>query len=111
MSEHTPGPWTADYEVFIKLWGEWVTEVRGPSGMDVIAIVNLGRDEKRPQLKNVSLIEAAPDLLAALERTEQTLRNMLGSHWVHPGMGDTYTTLNNERKSIQAAIARARGES
>ena len=106
MSEHTPGPWTADYEVFIKLWGEWVTEVRGPSGMDVIAIVNLGRNEKRPQLKNVSLIEAAPDLLAALEQVKAWIREdeqQEGAALV------SKETLNNRFQDVRAAISKAKG--
>ena len=59
------------------------------------------------QMRCGNLIAAAPDLLEALERTNQTLNNLAV---VFSMSNDVRRILGNEVENIRLAIAKAKGE-
>lgn len=56
MSEHTPGPWSFDKELFF---------IRGKDGKQIVCDLDTGNDDQAAI--DGALIAAAPDLLAALK--------------------------------------------
>lgn len=53
--------WTYDREIQLKLWGEWVAEIR--DGMDLVGVVFV---REPAWFKRADLITAAPKMFAAL---------------------------------------------
>jgi hypothetical protein len=74
MSEHTPGPWKA----YLHKNGEFAANIEGKDSrkrkyyIRSVALI-MANAEREESLANVRLIAAAPDLLAALERTAHAL--------------------------------------
>ena len=101
MSEHTPGPWTAEHHKFND--GKEVYYINGPNGAlgYPVLVAQVQNDEA-----DARLIAAAPDLLAALDKAAYEL---------HQGMvlqdskrGER--RLQNLEAQIRAAIASAKEE-
>lgn len=72
-TQHTPGPWLADFHNEQRNGGRFVTYVRGGNQLVPIAAVptgveGYGREERRA---NARLIAAAPELLAALQALDE----------------------------------------
>ena len=109
-SKHTPGPWTAcnggrcqckivsckDHPIAKAFSLEW-----GDPGLPY------GYIDEGVAVANARLIAAAPDLLAACERAEQTIRNLAGGGWIREG--DGVTIAMNESSNLRAAIHAAKG--
>ena len=92
-TKHTPGPWTADNSI-----------ARVYSGARFVADAMSGQPKLGAQLDedraNARLIASAPDLLEACETILSALR------WEEDRSGTTY----NGYESLQAAIAKAKGD-
>ena len=98
---HTPGPWVLDSKVVL---------ARG--GTHAVAVVH-GTDDHRENLANGRLIAAAPELLAALTRAVETMRELhgiglTGSPRTAVAMWALYQQ-SPEMQAIHAAIAKAEG--
>ena len=101
MSKHTPGPWKvtvenddSDWAIVTGKGGNIVANVNSESGPDLPPLVST----KMPQRANTNLIDAAPDLLEALEMVRDADNDN----------GRKIPSL--ARAKIDAAIAKARGE-
>lgn len=98
MSKHTPGPW--DYSWHIQPNG---CPTVGHKGLMVCMVAHSAKepDQKETALANANLIAAAPDLLDTLLMLRDTL----------PHVGLESATRVEMLRRIDAAIARAKGES
>lgn len=98
MSKHTEGPWEADgFDVWATKPMRFTSKSAG-TPLIATAARHLDFENPFPYLANARLIAAAPEMLAALERT----LNWLSSY---PG-GNAEGTYQQAR----AAIAKATGE-
>ena len=98
MNKHTPGPWTRDDGPYAHMSAIY-------AGDTCIALISATRDNPNG-VGNRNLIAAAPDLLAALGRARPYVIAALRY------IGDDRATkYNGDIKAIDAAIAKARGES
>ena len=95
---HTPGPWTYEKGLGCKTI----------SGQDYDIADTVGLDNERggEDEANARLIAAAPDLMKALERAEQTIRNLGNAALT----GDPKQIALNEAANLRADIAKARKE-
>jgi histidinol-phosphate/aromatic aminotransferase/cobyric acid decarboxylase-like protein len=89
MSTHTPGPWHRN----ISADGKYPTVFAGRN--QHVAVASQQKDSAETEA-NISLIAAAPDLLAALQRAAALLAR-------YPDHTDAW-------RECRAAIARATGE-
>lgn len=112
---HTPGPWSA-IDDGSRSDGLWVS---GPSRGEPVICDLVGRlydhEAQCGQLTgedvaNAHLIAAAPDLLAALKRTVDTIKAWHCLHGDEIGW-DIYLQHAPEMQAINAAIAKAKGRS
>lgn len=107
MSNHTPGPWSywSGYNPFDKL----EAQVTAEGGDIVIASYNSLIEQGEA---NACLIAAAPDLLAAAQKTVDAWAAFIDSFNYTPGIGDMAEDMEfRELLVLRAAIAKARGES
>lgn len=96
--KHTPGPWRTHVVRFshrtmrtIKAGADWIAH---------LDTVSADGDDPR-DVANARLIEAAPDMLAALERAADELDSIMDWHGIgHPAV----------LRDARAAIAKARGD-
>lgn len=97
MSQHTPGPWAADFtSSAVRVSapeGSWICKINWYSQLRKAM-----RDEAEA---NARLIAAAPDLLAALEVAHHALS--------HPTDGWKDEVENKALPIVSAAIAKTRG--
>ena len=98
--EHTPGPWTAEFDCDGINIGPWSGRHSDPydGGLPVIDTVLFRIDRKdRASLADAYLIAAAPDLLAACEALLEDARQF-------------FPTVSGEAITLgEAAIKKARG--
>ena len=87
MSAHTPGPWQAS-----KSGDWWNIESTDRNVLNPVAMVGHERD--------VSVLLAAPDMLAVLERVERAMTSGMNS--------DTGNWMDDVRRTI--ALAEGRGD-
>lgn len=99
MSMHTPGPWKIYPEAHPR---GWVVEAN--DGQYTVCIVRDGTGDAQ-NAANAGLIEAAPDLLAALIRALPTVEHM---YHTNP---DPDGSLWDDVVVCRAAIAKATGAS
>lgn len=92
MSGHTPGPWGA----YVNNLNDVVIRKMFKDGTESHLIANC-----KSGFANARLIAAAPELLKVLEMVQATL----------PHIGGNEMSVHNMLKDIEAAIAKARGES
>lgn len=93
MSKHTPGPWKVSDHRHRN--GEETFRIEHGHVGEIVAFMESSANEA-----DARLIAAAPELLKALERCNDALRNVHGARWFESNLGET--TL--------AAIAKARGD-
>jgi hypothetical protein len=98
MSEHTPGPWRAEFDAD----GNWYTNRVYAANGDLVAnMITSPRWVRQKMHPNTLLIAAAPELLAALESL------------VFIGRADDFPLDDEWRDAIdraESAIAKAKGE-
>jgi len=89
-TQHTPGPWTAYNSTNGKIWKTW--RIEAPS-RPICNLCNLNDQDRH----NAQLIEAAPELLAALEQCADWLAR------------STRIDDREQAEDARAAIAKATG--
>lgn len=90
-TKHTPGPWTAAGH------GQVIAHARLPAWRTLADVYGVHGDEEQADA-DARLIAAAPDLLAACEHVRDTIREFLP------------TVMSEDLTAIEAAIAKAKGE-
>lgn len=114
MSKHTPGPWTSSNQG----WGDGMADVIGPNREGIARMPILvfcpssdgevidDPDQEAEYLANSHLVEAAPDLLEALEIVKNATIDIDSS-----GSWGSIRVTVEDWNIIKSAIARAKGES
>lgn len=97
MSKHTPGPWINCQAVGQRLSSRRIISDSNKISTVVADVPDYGKTSASERHANARLIAAAPDLLEALTRAEDYLRNCCGSAKI--------------ANFCKAAIAKATGES
>jgi hypothetical protein len=107
MTKHTPGPWEL-------IWEDGKYGVIGAqTEKKLVAIVGNNPDDGLNDIRkaNAALIAAAPDMLAALEATEEYVQML--ALWIDGSVAlDVLENKYNHTQLLrQTAIAKAKGES
>ena len=104
--QHTPGPWEARVanEYRPTCYGYTVSSDERP----LAEVFKIGLTTEAAEA-NAHLIAAAPDLLAALEACKEWIDNLVTQGTIDPLL-DAMPNNFGGRKTISAAIAKARGE-
>lgn len=98
VSEHSPEPWHLELDSDGEGW--WPVEITDNEGKPIVDFT--AGDMPTPSIADARLMEAAPDLLEAIERVANTLWDTRDG---------SYSYIDTEtRKMITAAIAKAKGE-
>ena len=90
---HTPGPW-----VFREPEGDELHEIYAENGGELICFPVWTHNQK----ENIPLIAAAPELLAALKKCKQALKNYIDSGYDEDEDQEAYT-------AAMAALRKAEG--
>jgi hypothetical protein len=99
-AKHTPGPWE-----FVPAGNTPVVQQAGifPHGFICnVASLNFVADAR--------LIAAAPDMLEALKKAEQFIRNGIELGYIRMPEADTLDTAHDTPPMVRAAIAKAEGQ-
>ena len=111
MATHTPGPWKVTEEYVPSTGPHVYVEAEPDSFGSAVTIAEVIEDPfKNTQPANARLIAAAPELLAALQTAQRTIRTWHGMGMgAHEAQAWALYQASPEMQQITAAIAKAEG--